>query len=327
VVRGGEGKGSGLTYPAFIPGFHNEGRGFFMRIRIKNKKLKMIIYVCLLLTVYCLLFTVSYAEQPQRIVSLAPGITEILYKAGLGNRIVGVTTFCDFPENARLKPKVGGMTNPSLEAVVRLRPDIVILTTDGNPKEFEYRLRSMGIRTYVFESLTIPELPEGLRKMGRVLEEYNAFDSLASGVEKAIKKFEKNKIAGNKKVLFIVWPEPLIVAGPGTAINDAIHMIGAVNISDAAKSRYPKYSVEEVLRRSPDAIFIGKGMGEDHKNLEKISAGLLKKLSSIPAVKNGRVFFVSDSLYRLGPRVVQGIEELAEKIEGVKGSGGQGFER
>jgi iron complex transport system substrate-binding protein len=190
-------------------------------------------------------------------------------------------------------------------------PDLVIMTKDGNPKEFELMLHAIGIRTYVFESLTIPELPEGLRRMGRALEEDSTFDSLASGVEKALQRFEKNKIAKNKKVLFIVWPEPLVVAGPGTAIDDAIQMIGANNIAGEAKSRYPKYSIEEVFRRSPDVIFIGKGMGREHKNLEKISAGLLEKLENIHAVRNRRVFFVSDSLYRLGPRVVDGIEELA----------------
>jgi iron complex transport system substrate-binding protein len=292
-----------------------KGCGFLMLRKLIVNSLKLNVayfgFLFVLFTFNSSLLTASYAESPQRIVSLAPGITEILYKAGLGQKIVGVTTFCDYPDEARLKPKVGGMTNPSLEAVVRLMPDLVIMTKDGNPKEFELRLHAIGIRTYVFESLTIPELPEGLRRMGRALEEDSTFDSLASGVEKALQRFEKNKIAKNKKVLFIVWPEPLVVAGPGTAIDDAIQMIGADNIAGEAKSRYPKYSIEEVLRRSPDVIFIGKGMGREHKNLEKISAGLLEKLENIHAVRNSRVFFVSDSLYRLGPRVVDGIEELA----------------
>ena len=82
--------------------------------------------------------------------SLAPSMTEILFAMGLGDNIVGVTSFCDYPEEAKKKPKIGGMSNPSLEAVVSLKPDIVVMTTDGNPKEFEERLRSLKITTYVF---------------------------------------------------------------------------------------------------------------------------------------------------------------------------------
>jgi iron complex transport system substrate-binding protein len=296
-----------------------------MRKKIKNQKLKIKIYVCLLFTVHCLLppraslaeggLAVSFAETPSRIISLAPGITEILFAAGLGERIVGVTTFCDYPEEAKTKTKVGGMSNPSLEAVVSLRPDVVIMTIDGNPKEFTQRLHSMNIETHIFESLTLPELPMGIRKIGDALGEKKRFDTLAADVEKALERFKKRETGSSKRVLFIIWPEPLIVAGPRTAIDDSITLLGGVNIAGKAKSRYPKYSIEEIFRQTPDVIFIGKGMGREHENLEKISIKLLKRLSNVKAVKEGKVFFVSDSLYRLGPRVVQGIEELAKHLE------------
>src|ERR1700687_6031065 len=88
-------------------------------------------------------FAAEPASPPRRIVSLAPSVTEILFAMGLGDNIVGVTSFCDYPEEAKKKQKIGGMSNPSLEAVVSLKPDIVVMTTDGNPKEFEERLRSL----------------------------------------------------------------------------------------------------------------------------------------------------------------------------------------
>ena len=254
--------------------------------------------------------TDSYAEPPSRIISLAPAVTEILFAAGLGDKIVGVTNVCDYPEEAKTKPKIGGMSNPSLEAVVSLKPDIVILTTDGNPKVFEQRLRSMDIKTFVFESLTLPELPDGIRKMGSALHAQKDFDLLALKIEQTITKFKTSKIAGGKKVLFIIWPEPLIVAGPGTVIDDAINLLGGINIASRSKSRYPKYSIEGIFRQSPDIIFIGKG----HKNMRKLASGLLKRLSHIQAVKSNNVFFVSDSLYRHGPRITSGIEELARYL-------------
>lgn len=300
---------------AFIPGFQYEGWGFFMKkkFKVENLKLKIFVFIFSLITFHSSLVTVSHAEAPKRIISLAPSITEILFAVGLEDKIVGVTNFCDYPEEAKEKPKIGGMSNPSLEAVVLLKPDIVIMTTDGNPKEFGQRLRSMKIRTYVFKSRRLSELQDGIRKMGIALDEEDKFNHLALSIEQAINKFRTQNTEyriQRKKVIFILWPEPLIVAGPRTAINDAINLLGGINIAEVAKSRYPKYSIEEIIRQSPDIIFFGKGKGMD-----KISVKLLKRLSSVSAVKNKKVFYVSDNLYRLGPRVINGLEELAGYLD------------
>jgi iron complex transport system substrate-binding protein len=285
----------------------------------QKKPLKHYILLCifLLFTFYCLLSTNVYAEPPQRIVSLAPSTTEILFAIGLGDNVVGVTSFCDYPDEAKKKPKIGGMSNPSLEAVVLLRPDIVAVTTDGNPKEFEERLRSLDIKTYVFTARRIFELPSAVREMGSVFGAEGHAEKLADDLDEAIEKFRERKDSSEtgsskKKVLFIVWPEPLIVAGPGTAIHDAITLLGAENIAGNAKTAYPKYSIEEVIYQSPDVIFIGRGM---QGNMKGVSRVFLEKLTMVPAVMNGHVYFVSDSLYRLGPRVVRGIEELAVCLE------------
>jgi iron complex transport system substrate-binding protein len=259
------------------------------------------------------LHTAVHAEPPKRIISLSPATTEILFALGLGNNIVGVTSFCDHPAIAKKLPKIGGMSNPSLERVVSLKPDIVVMTTDGNPKEFEKRLRSLKIKTYVFKARRLSEFPQAVREMGAVLGVKEKAAAFAETIEAALgrmKREKKNKdipASRDKKVLFIIWPEPLIVAGPGTAVDDAIMLLGHENIASHVKTAYPKYSLEEVIHQSPDVIFIGKG----HINMHEISATLLKRIKSVPAVRNNKVFYVSDSLYRLGPRVVQGIEELA----------------
>ncbi len=271
--------------------------------------------LCSLFTIHSSLFTVSYAETPNRIISLAPSVTEILFAAGFGDRVVGVTTFCDYPPEAERKPKIGGMSNPSLEAVVSLKPDIVVMTTDGNPKEFEERLRLLKIKTYVFKARRLAELPDGIRKLGISLGVKEKVDILAKEIETTLGKFSHQQpvVSGQKKkVLFIVWPEPLIVAGPGTAIDDVINLLGYENIASKAKSTYPKYSIEEVIRQSPDIIFIGRQMGRD---ISEVSNGFLKKITNVPAVKNNKIFYVGDSLYRMGPRAVKGIEELAECLK------------
>jgi iron complex transport system substrate-binding protein len=254
---------------------------------------------------------------PKRIVSLAPSMTEVLYALGLGDNIVGVTTFCDYPAEAKKKPKIGGMSNPSLEAVISLKPDMVVLTTDGNPREFEERLVSLKINTFVFQARRLAELPQGVRELGTALGVKSRADTLAREIESGTSKIKKSSLVSRpssvkKKVLFIVWPEPLMVAGPGTVIDDAITLLGCENIAGTAKTSYPKYSLEEVIRQAPDVIFIGKSMGVD---MRSVSEGVLSRMGSVPAIKSGKVFYVSDKLFRLGPRVVKGIEELAECLK------------
>jgi len=259
------------------------------------------------------LLTPAHAgETPNRIISLSPNTTEILFAMGLGDKIVGVTNFCDYPEEVKKKPKIGGMSNPSLEAVVSSKPDIVVMTTDGNPKEFEERLRSLKIRTYVFKARRLSELPLGIRELGLALDVKDKAEILAKEIEGTMNKVVHSSLithhsSPKKKVLFIIWPEPLIVAGPGTLIDDVITLLGAENIAAKAKTSYPKYSIEEIIRQSPDVIFIGKG----HTDIKEVSENLLKRIALVPAVKYNAVCYMSDSIYRLGPRVVQGIKEMA----------------
>lgn len=268
-----------------------------------------------------ILFIISYfpfpiftyaGDIPNRIISLSPNVTEILFAMGLGDKIVGVTNFCDYPEEVKKKPKIGGMSNPSLEAVVSSKPDIVVMTTDGNPKEFEERLRSLKIRTYVFKARRLSELPLGIRELGLALDVKDKAEILAKEIEGTMNKVVHSSLITHhsslkKKVLFIIWPEPLIVAGPGTLIDDVITLLGAENIAAKAKTSYPKYSIEEIIRQSPDVIFIGKG----HTDIKEVSKNLLKRIALVPAVKYNAVCYMSDSIYRLGPRVVQGIKEMA----------------
>lgn len=288
-----------------------------------------IVICCFILCSLAEMAVAQANELPKRIVSLAPSMTEILFALGLGDRTVGVTSFCDYPEEAKAKPKIGGMSNPSLEAIVSMKPDIVVMTTDGNPKEVDERLRSLKIGTYVWKARTLSELPEGIRELGKTLGVSTKADEIAREIEQGIRKASGVKRetktptdsfsislltphSSRKKVLFIVWPEPLIVAGPGTAIDEAVTLLGAENIAAGAKTTYPKYSIEEAIRQAPDVLFIGKASGMD---IRAVSQGILKKLARIPAVKNNAVCYVGDGLYRLGPRVVKGIEELSECLK------------
>ncbi len=262
------------------------------------------------------LYGTCLSSPPERIVSLAPSITEILFALDLESRVVAVTNFCDHPPEAKGKPKIGGMSNPSLEAIVSARPDIVVITTDGNPKGIDVRLQQLGIRTYVFRATRIAELPDAIRDLGEVLDVEKEAEALASGIKSSMDEYgvRGKRYASavslkekKRKAIFIIWPEPLIVAGPGTAVDDVLDLLGWENIASDTASRYPKYSLEAIINRSPDVIFIGKML----ENTQELSEKILKKLSMIDAVKEGRVYYTGDALYRLGPRVVEGAEELA----------------
>ncbi|MCC6347788.1 MAG: ABC transporter substrate-binding protein, partial [Nitrospirales bacterium] len=232
------------------------------------------IFVSLLLFL-CIAPPVQAGGAPQRIISLAPNLTEILFAIGLGDRIVGVTTFCDAPEEAKRKPKIGGMSTPSLEAVLTAKPDLVVVNTDGNQKEFERRLRSFHIKTYVFTARRIHDLPAAISALGEATGARENADRLAGEIGTALAKAESRRPPSSRRILYIVWPEPLIVAGPGTAIHDALTLIGQKNIAGRAPMAYPRYSIEEVLRQSPDIIIIGKGHG-----IKEASGKLLKRLRS-----------------------------------------------
>lgn len=253
-------------------------------------------------------------HPPSRIVSLAPAMTEILFALGLGNRVVGVTTVCDRPAEARGKAKIGGMSNPSIEAIVDLKPDLVVMNTDGNPKAVAERLAGLGIKTYVFRARRLAELPAGIREMGRALGARPAADALAGRIGRAIRDAGAAQhgtpsyatIGKGQKVLFVIWPSPLIVAGPGTILDDAMKMKGWNNIAADAKVPYPRFSLEAVIERAPDLILIGKG----HDDRKSFSRGFLNSLRMLEAVRKGRVCYLDDALYRPGPRIPGGMEEL-----------------
>jgi len=242
-------------------------------------------------------------------------MTEIMFSLGLGERVVGVTTVCDRPGEARTRTKIGGMSNPSIEAIVTLKPDLVVMTSDGNPKAVAERLARLGIKTYVFTSRRLTELPGGIREMGRALGAYPAANRLAEQLETAIRDVtashhgkapQAGTGGGGRRAIFVIWPSPLIVAGPGTILDDAMKMSGLVNIAADAKVAYPRFSLEAVIERKPDVILIGKG----HNDMKNLSKGFLKSLGMLEAVHKGRVCFMDDALYRPGPRIPAGMAEL-----------------
>jgi iron complex transport system substrate-binding protein len=249
----------------------------------------------------------AWADAPERIVSLAPAMTETLFALGLGEKVVGITSVCDRPEEAQGKTRVGGMSNPSLEAILALKPELVVMTTDGNPKHIADQLGRLDIAIHVFTPRRLSEIPGGIRELGARVGAEEAADTLARELEQLLKTPPRFAAGEGPKALFVIWPEPLIVAGPGTLINDALTLAGYVNIAADAGTAYPRFSMEEALRRKPDLIFLGLGHDRDNPRTQR----LLQRLAPPGLDQPGRIVSVGDALYRAGPRLPTGIIEIS----------------
>lgn len=255
--------------------------------------------------------TPAMGASPERIVSLAPNVTEILFDLGLGAHVIAVSTYCNYPSEVKTKPKIGGMSNPSLEAIVAMKPDMVVLTDDGNPRMIQQRLSKLNIPTYIFRARRLAELPGQIRKLGSAFDVRGQAERSARRIEKAYRHYaaeaKHSSALTPRKAIFIVQPEPLIVAGPDTAIDDALNLLGLTNIAADTRTRYPHFALEELIRRSPDIIFIVK----THDTKNSRTDPFLKKLSHLKAVHNRKVFCIGDPLLRMGPRITEGLDEMA----------------
>ncbi len=264
--------------------------------------------LCLCISCLILLVAPGFAgEPPRRIVSLAPSLTEMACALGLEKNLVGVTTFCDRPASIKGKPTVGGPANPSLEAVLNLKPDVVLVDEEGIGSKLANRLQKLGIRTVTFHGSRLDKLAPAIKQLGSDLGVRQPAEQLASRIEQSLKPL---KTGAPIKTMFVIWPDPLVAAGPGSLLDDAMRLSGMTNIASDARSGYPRLSLEAVITRNPQLIIAGQG--------EKL-AGPMKRmlghLNSLDTVKQGRVCMVSDALYRPGPRIPEGIAELRHCLE------------
>jgi iron complex transport system substrate-binding protein len=252
---------------------------------------------------------VNVPEKPHRLVSLAPNITEIVYALGLGDELVGDTDYCDFPPEAKKKPHVGTMVNPSLERIVALKPDLALGTPEANRLETADQLERLGIPLYGVTASTLAGTLASIEDLGRILGRASEARSLVAEMQGRIDRLEK-RIAGQPKpkVLFVVWYRPLITVGPGTFIADVVRAAGGIPIGENLKGEWPRLTLEELLPQDPGVILLPK--------TESFSPSM-EEFQSLPgwkdlrAVKEHRMFFVSEAIERPGPRLVDALEEVA----------------
>jgi iron complex transport system substrate-binding protein len=255
---------------------------------------------------------VRVPDHAARIVSLAPSITETVFVLGDGDRLVGVTDYCDYPPEAARKPRVGGISTPSFEAILARRPDLVLATSESNYEEHVQRLVSLGLPVYVIRPLDFETVLESIERIGAVLGR----EALARARVAAMRRDADaivHAVAGapRPRVLYVVWPNPLIAPGRGTLITELLQRAGGESVTGTEPLAYPRLSLETVVERRPDRIIVGRhGQG----TVEELLRGW-ERLDAVSAVREGRVSAVDgDLVHRPGPRMIEALRALAHAL-------------
>ena len=252
-------------------------------------------------------------DRADRIVSLAPNITEILFAIGLGDKIAGVTLDSDYPEGAAAKPKVGTFWQPDIEAVVAARPDLVITLGFEQQKNLAERLRRIGYNSLTVNVEKVNDLFGAIEKIGAATGRQLQANELKSHIRTKLQGLASLVGAGPKvRVLWVVQREPLRVAGRDTFVNEMIELAGGENAIGPTVHKYPPIGSEQVIACNANVI-IESAMGRDDIENQRDSAlRHWSKFKYLPAVANRRVFVISgDTVSRLGPRLYEGTETIA----------------
>ena len=242
--------------------------------------------------------TVRVPQPVRRIVSLAPSLTETVYALGLQDHLVGDTDYCDYPADAQKKTKVGGAINPSLEEIVTLHPDLVLVTKGLNRLETVRALDGLGISSYATDPHTVDEIIISSKKLADVLGAPEAGASIAEDMQHRLADLQERIGAlPVKRVLFVVWTQPLISIGKDTFIADALRRAGAVSIVDSAQD-WPQVNLEEIARLQPEFLVFADSHSETAPREIATLAGL-PGWRIIHAVSNRHYAVISDAVNRV----------------------------
>lgn len=268
------------------------------------------------------LCSAAFAGPAQRIISTAPSITEMLYAVGLGDRVIGVTTYCHYPPQARLKPKIGTYTEPNLERIASLRPDLVVI--QKNPINLAAKLESLKLGVLEVSHDTVDDV---FASMQRIADSGGVTAQGRAVVEDLRRQLAdvRNRTAGlpRRRMMFIVGRSPnaledLIAVGRASYLNGIIEIAGGANIFKDAVAPYPKVGMEDVLARNPEVIVdMGdmsqtEGVTEEHK---RSVVALWNRFPAITAVHDHRVIAVASDIFTVpGPRMVEAARAFARML-------------
>ncbi len=249
---------------------------------------------------------------PESIVSVSPATTETLFALGLGEKVAGVTEYCDYPEEALSKPKIGTFTTPNLEAILTLDPDLV-LATGGVQEDMLGRMEELGLTVYAVNPATFDQTLETILEIGeltgagaRAQEIVSDMNARAVEVARGVNEAEAG--GGERPRVFyeIFYETNVWTAGSESIISDLIRLAGGKNIGDADTSAYYEFSVERLIAENPQVYLVGSGSMSNPGDIRQRSGW-----ERMDAVRDGRVHVIDENLvYRTGPRLIEGLEAI-----------------
>ena len=256
--------------------------------------------------------TLRLAQPARRIVSLAPHVTELLFAAGAGDRVVGAVQYSDYPEAAGKIPRVGSYTAPDMEKVAALKPDLVIAWKSGNRDAHLDKLKALGIPVFINEPRRIEDVARSLSQIGRLAGSGAVADAAAQTFRNRHAALAA-KYSGRPKVriFYEIWNRPLMTINGEHLISDVIRLCGGDNVFAKLPMLAPTIDVEAVLAAAPDVV-VASGMGESRPEwLDD-----WRKWTKLPAVAKGNLFFIPpDLIQRHTPRILDGAERLCGQLE------------
>ncbi|MGH8854080.1 MAG: cobalamin-binding protein [Telluria sp.] len=254
--------------------------------------------------------TITLNKPAARVISMSPHVTELLFAAGGGNRIVGAVSYSDYPEAAKSIPRIGTNREIDLESVIAMKPDLVVAWMhNGSERQIEM-VRKLGLPVFLSDPQTLEGIPRNVSRLGHLMGTEATADAVAADLRKQLASL-RARYAGRPTVrtFYQVWDKPLYTLSGKHIISDALRLCGAENIFDKLPVAAPVVSVESVLQADPEAIF-----GTAEKNYGGVT--LWKPYTTLRATRNDNLFTVDgDLLNRAGPRMIAGTAILCEKLE------------
>jgi iron complex transport system substrate-binding protein len=257
--------------------------------------------------------SVVLSAPARHVVSLAPSLTESLFAVGAGPQIAAVTSFCNYPEEARILPRVGGMTNPSIETIVSYSPDLIVISMEGNTRTDFGTLTSLGIPVYVSNPRTLEGIYRSLLDLGALTGRPRNARLVVDSLRQREAFLRKAAVPHPVPALFCISLQPLIVAGRNTLLNELMTLAGARNIASDLQGNYPVMSREAILTADPAVLFLTTDIAGGTDNL----LSLFPEWSHLNALRQRKVYSLdADIVSRPGPRALQGLELLVARLHG-----------
>lgn len=250
---------------------------------------------------------VKIPARVERVVSLAPNLTEIIFAVGAGDKLVGDTTYCDYPEAARNIQKIGDTLNPNIEAIIALKPQVVFVSTASQVETFTGTLERQNIAVFVTNPKNLESVYRSIFQIGEILERDERANEIVDEMKRRAADVEARTRAANDVKTFVqISKEPLFTIGKDSFITELIDRAGGVSATEGVPEAYPKFSKETAIAIQPEAIILS----DSPDNLEPNDV-----FKNSPAVKNGRVYKISaDLLSRPSPRIVDALEQIARDL-------------